>query len=156
MRDKQYIDEILDLAIKNNKIPFFLAGIGEYKIESRDGQYGAIVTDYAAIMQALYRKYQQNQEQKFLENVEKSFEFACSNIKSEALITVLLDINYHLLLEKEKKAPFALNYSKLLKLIKENLMENKQLYEQEIYKNFLINANSCISSISENCVNKSL
>ena len=47
-------------------------------------------------------------------------------------------------------APFALNYKKLLKLVKNNLIENKQLYEQEIYGDFLVQANSCVSSISEN------
>lgn len=156
MRDKQYIDKMLNMAIENNKLPFFIAGIGVYQIESRDAQYGAIVTDYAAIMQALYRKYQQNQDQKFLDEIKKSFEFVCSNIKSKDLMTVLLEINYHLSLEEEKQTPFTLNCSKLLKLINENLIKNKQMYEQEIYGNFLVNANSCISSLNENYGNKIL
>lgn len=156
MRDKQYIDKMLNLAIENNKLPFFIAGIGVYKIESKDGQYGAIVTDYAAIMQALYRRYQQNQDQKFLDEIKKSFEFVCINIKSKDLMTILLEINYHISLEKEQQTPFSLNYSELLKLIKENLTKNKQLYEQENYGNFLLNANSCISSINENYSHKIL
>lgn len=156
MRDKHYIDKILNLAIENNKLPFFIAGVGAYQIESKDGQYGAISTDYAAIMQALYRKYQQNKDQHFLDEINNSFEFVCKNIKSEALITILLEINYHLSLEIEKQTPFKLDYSKLLNLINKNLIENRQMYEQAIYGNFLANANYCISSINENYINKSL
>lgn len=156
MRDKKYIDETLNDAIENNKLPFFIVGVGEYKIEARDGQYGAVVTDYAAIMQALYRKYQQNQEQKFLDEIKKSFEFLCSNIKSKDLMTIILEIDYHLSLEKDKKTPFKLDCTKLLKLVKENLIKNKEMYEQEIYGNFLDNVNSCISSISENYGHKIL
>lgn len=147
MRDKQYIDEMLNLAIENTKLPFFIAGVGIYQVEARDAQYGATVTDYAAIMQALYRKYQKNPEQEFLDEIKKSFEFVCVNIKSKDLITVLLEINYHLSLEGEKQTPFTLDYGKLLDLINENLTKNKKMYEQEIYGDFLLNVNSCISSI---------
>ena len=99
MRSEPYVDEMLNLAIKNNKLPFFIAGIGVYKIESKDGQYGSIATDYAAIMKALYRKYEQNREQKFLDEIEIAFELISVNIKSKDLITILLKINYHLSLE---------------------------------------------------------
>ena len=58
-----------------------------------------------------------------------------------------VDNMLNIAIEEDKQAPFKLDYNKLLKLVDENITNNKQMYEQEIYGNFLENVDSCITAI---------
>lgn len=125
--------KLLDIALKHNHLDEYLGGSPLYEIITHDTM-GNKVQATGIVMESVYEKYKSNPE---LELDKKTYE-ALKKLGKEARSTRAItngidDIMYQLSTEKENRAPFQLNCEELLKEFRNNLYENREVYQKPAY-----------------------
>lgn len=125
---KEHAMDILDLALEFDKLDMFLVGGDVYRLS--DFNTPVIQHDSYLVMQAVYDKYNQNPE---LELDKKVYEAIIKLLETEKyepfIINIISDIEYQLMSEQQKTAPFELNCIEILKKLRENIERNKERFK---------------------------
>ena len=123
----------LDIALEFNDLYKYLGGSTLYGVITHDTM-GNKVQATGIVMESVYKKYKSNPE---LELDKKTYE-SLKKLGKEGRSTVYItngieDIMYQLTAEKENRAPFHLNCEELLTEFRNNLYENRDLYQKPAY-----------------------
>ena len=125
-------DKLLDTALDYNKLKYYLLGVAGYEVTVIDTN-GTLVNSPEFIMGAIYKKYTNVPEIQIDKKVYDTLSYLINRTKDgSTLLTILSEIEYQMLNEKENRAPFTMDCSKLLQDIKENIARNYSLYQKAI------------------------
>ncbi|MBQ3423105.1 MAG: hypothetical protein IJH34_15960 [Romboutsia sp.] len=148
----------LDLALDHNQLDEFLCGYPVYQMDEVD-EKGNEIPNSKLIMEAIYRIHNSRPE---IELDKMTFDTIKELLKtdksSEDILNILDNIEYQIEAEKSGTATFKMNCEELLKALKENLIENKELYESGSYKDmeFIRMLNEKQEKIKESMNGKSI
>ena len=124
--DKQ-IEENIDVALKSNKLHYFLLGVGFYKIYTPP--YAQMVVHSAGIMNSLYRYSKNNRN--IQAEVQSAFELI-AGIKTFYAVDATMElVYYHLAQEKQGLATFHLDCRKILDILSNNIKSNLDFYKSK-------------------------
>ena len=130
---KEYAYGVLEVAIKSDTLKWYVAGIPLFSIKSLN-EFGQEEECIFAKMEAVYQYYKNNPDSKIDIKLEEVLTFFTLNAKADyAVINFLKYVEYQIVAEKENRAPFAMNNEKLLSNLKQNLEQNKKLYQSDEY-----------------------
>ncbi len=123
-------DKLLDIALDYNKLKYYLLGVAGYELTVIDTD-GSLVISPELVMGAIYKKYTIAPEIQIDKKVCDTLSYLINRTKDgSTLLTILSEIEYQMLNEKENRAPFTMDCSKLLQDIKENIARNYSLYQK--------------------------
>jgi hypothetical protein len=130
----KHAESMLDLALENNNFEKFILGnpMWSVKIKNADGSYEDAI--YAK-MEAIYKYYREKPNSGIDKNLYMILNKYTAIIKGdEALLTIFKTIEYQIVAEAEKRAPFVMENANLLNNLKNNLMSNQELYRSQLYE----------------------
>ena len=122
-------DAYLSLALKHNDLGGFLTGSPVFAMCLPDG-YGGWSFSAMHVVEALFRKYNEDPQTGFEVQVQKALEdellrypkLSSSNRTGEVVL-------YFLAQEKQGTAPFHLDCGRILDILKKNISENRDWYQ---------------------------
>ena len=122
--------KMLDVSLKYDSFEYFVLGIGGYSVTVKDID-GSDVKSPGLVMNAIYNKYFNAPEieidKKLYKILDETIDFTRDG---SILLTILGNVEYQMLAEKEKRAPFTIDCPHLLKGIRENINRNYTLYKE--------------------------
>lgn len=128
-----YAEKMLDLAIKHNKIESYVSGEPPLKITAVT-EDGKKINNSMLVMKCIYKKHLKNKE---LELDKKVYDAMMKVLKTrnheDLVLNVLRNIEYHIFLQNEGVAPFEMDCAELLKEAKNNIIRNKNRFENDKY-----------------------
>jgi len=126
--DREHARNVLEIALKYGELKKFLCGNPYYKLETHDSM-GNAIHNYQLVMQSIYDKYK---EDKTSEIDKKMFDAIIDFLKTEKYEPLLFNmihvIEYQMMAEKQKSAPFELDCIEILKELKNNIERNKERF----------------------------
>ena len=158
---EEYNDYLLELALKEDLLDKFIAGTGFFEITAPPGMN--IPPSYSAgeTMRTIYRRYEKSNNQnaplptqnilRKLFKKHKSHKISIDNnkniplltqnaflkifntYKSKRILNAIDAINYHMTCEKNGKAPFKLDCQVVLEKARENIINNRDLFQNGEY-----------------------
>ncbi len=147
----EYADKLLSIAIQSNELSYFIIGFPTYEIPFRDLNGFVRHNDYAAL-KALYRWYEKSNEKEskqILTAIQKAYEDMTVSKLQEHIFSILDQVNFNIIDFKKGNAPFILNVTSIINLIKDNLRINNEMYKKEVYKDYLKIANEKIVEVEK-------
>ena len=132
-RKEKYNDFLLEMALKKSQLDEFISGTGVYEITAPQGMNGPLSYSASETMQTIYRKYNRDNNQNIASLTQSAFYEIFDEYKSIRIVNALGAINYHMLLEKDGRAPFKLDYQTILAKARKNLVDNKDLFKNGQY-----------------------
>ena len=130
---EEYAYNVLKVALNNNDLRRFILGFPPYSIEIQDDSGNNSECIFAK-MEAVYQYSKENPTAEIGEQLHELLKTLTVIVRSvDAFINVLRVVEYQIVAEQEKRAPFKMNYEELLENIKNNLAANKVIYTSEIY-----------------------
>jgi len=155
---KKYAESVLEMALQNEQLEKFLIGNPFWSVKIKNDQ--DIYEDCIfAKMEAIYKYYIEQPESLIEKKIYSILEDWTKKVKgSEAFYIILNTIEYQIVAENENRAPFTLDNTHLLENLKNNLMQNQELFKSEIYekKNFWKTIEQHNESLSSNYGHKIL
>lgn len=130
---KKHADSMLKFALENNNFEKFVLGnpMWSVKIKNADSEYEDCI--YAK-MEAIYKYYRENPNFEIDKKLYMILNQYTNIVKGdEAFLTILKTIEYQIVAEAEKRAPFVLENEQLLNNLKKNLLNNQTLYRSQPY-----------------------
>lgn len=129
---REHAINLLNIAIKNNELKYYISGIMGYNIYSKKMDANS---DFpvSLIMESIYKVYVEKPnlllDKKFSEAISEVFK---NSKNGQSLMRVVSLIEYQLRQEKKGVAPFNIDSASLLKILSTNIKQNKKLYSQPI------------------------
>lgn len=130
---EKYNDYLLELALKKDLLDKFIAGTGFFEITAPQGMNVPPSYSASETMQTIYRKYEKDNKQNIPLLTQNAFYKIFDEYKSRRIVNAINAINYHMSLEKDGKAPFKLDCQTILEKARENLINNKDLFQNGEY-----------------------
>lgn len=125
---EEYAYNVLKVALEYNDLRRYILGFPPYSIEIQD-ESGNNSECIFAKMEAVYQYSKENPTAEIGEQLYKLLKSLTVIIRSvDAFLNVLRVVEYQIVAEQEKRAPFKMNYEELLENIRNNLAINKDLY----------------------------
>ncbi len=122
------LEEALKNANENEKFFRYLFGVGLFEIKGRTIE-GYSEHAFNITMDAIYKKYESYPEIKNM--YYSTMEEKCACAKTYKMIyDIFRIIEYQIFAEKNGIAPFKIDYEKLLNILKNNLIKNKETIRQ--------------------------
>lgn len=125
-REKENI-RLLEIALKNNRLYSFLLGNGIYRLDG--GSPFAPVFNTSSSMYVIYSYYSKHKSDDFVHEFQSTLEYLSGRKAFGAVYCALSTLDYQLSHEKNGTAPFQLNNEKIIAILKENIMNNKDFYQ---------------------------
>ena len=132
-RLKEYAYEVLEASLKHDALDWYIIGISSYSITIKN-EMGQEEECIFAKMEAIYQYYKNNPTSQIGKKLEELLaKFTLNLTGFYGIKSVLQCIEYQIVAEKENRAPFVMNNELLLNNLKQNLQQNKTLYQTEPY-----------------------
>ena len=132
---KQLANSLLNRAFRYDEFDRYVGAYIPYSITMPDG-HGGEMECISVKMEAIYDCYRNNPDS----GIDKKFYEALLKGTSTAVVTrimvaMLRTIEYQIMAENAKIAPFKIDNDVLLLNIKENLIKNRELYNSKRFQN---------------------
>lgn len=125
---KELAEDLLDIALKYDELKKYILTYPGYEVYVNDGN-GNKVDSKDAKMQAIYKKY--SMDVNISKKLFDALDFNISITKNgKFLLEILEIIKYQMLGQEQKTVPFQIDCVLLLQKVKNNIMQNKNIYEK--------------------------
>ena len=143
--NKKLAMDLLDVALKNDHLLFYVAGQDPYsiKIQNENGNRSSSV---AFTMEAIYEKHKTDPSLMIDKKVYEILERAVSNLTDQDVLMFIINvIQYQLSAEQSNRASFKIDCKTLLEKLKNHLIVNKDYFEENFVDEMNRKNNSIVS-----------